>query len=342
MHSRVLAVILVFFGLVVAVPVPAAEYREEVTDVIEALGSDLTLAQWETRVARLTPEMYDELFEAAQERTRADRRNLMYYLLASYPGYEERGRAGIGTRHIVRYFVRHLSDREASVRNLACYHLYDGVPDVSLRDFTDEILEAIRSHPEPSWAARLVGKLGCASARDLLKVPEIVQKMTPQEPVPKGEERNIVSEARRVERRNLMKRLDIEAALARLGDRDLEWKFIEGFRNRTKEDWWMWLQYLGYIGSPGCVVELARGFLEEPYSPNVGGGRTAWQRYAEALHEALPYEPALWFFHESGGRRNYNDMTVWAKEYLRLEPSGEKPTSREPRRPYPTAPSEGR
>jgi hypothetical protein len=339
MLTRAFNLMLVLSGVVFALPVRPAQYAEEVTNVIEALRSRLTIAQREASVAKLTPQMYDQLFDAAQERRPAERYSLIYFLLASYPGHEEQRRAGIATRHMIRYLVGHLSDSEASLRNLASWELYHGVPDVSLRDFTQEILQAMRQHPETQYAPRLVGKLGCASARDLLKIPEVVEKMTPQEPVPKGEDRNIAYEARRIERRNLMKILDVEAALARLGERDLEWKFIEGFRNRTKEDWWMWLQYLGYMGSPGCVVELARGFLEEPYYPNIGGGPPAWQRYAEAFHEALPYEPTFWFFPDRGGQKDYYSIRAWVKDYLRIEPRDEKPTARDPQRSNPLSQS---
>jgi hypothetical protein len=274
---------------------PAAcpgEHPEAVQEALEGARERIKIEQMQAILSKFTPQMYGQLFEAARESPPAERYYLIHCLLTGYPGHEERRRAGVATRHIIHYLVGHLSDGDASftvasIRNLSCSELYHGVPDVSLRDFAQEILEAMRRHPETEYAPRLVGKLGFAAARDLLKIPEVVAKMTPQEPVPKGEDRNIAYEARRIQRLNLMKILDVEAALARLGDRDLEWKFIEGFRNRTKEDRWMWLQYLGYIGSPGCVVELARGFLEEPYYPSTGADRPVWQWYAAAFHEAL-------------------------------------------------------
>ena len=277
MQARIVPAMLVFSSLLLAVPAQPAEFPEEVTNVVESIrGSLWGKERWEAMLGKLTPDMWEQLFDAAQKLRPSQRAGLIQFVIVHYPGHDEQGREGIAMRHIIRYLVKHLPDREASVRNLACRELYQGAPDISLRDFTVEILEAIREHPETKYAPRLVGKLGCAAARDLLKIPEVVEKMTPQEPVPEGDDRNIVYEARRIRRLNLMKILDVEAAIARLGDWPLEWKFLDGFRNRTKEDTWMWIQYLGYIGSPGCVVELARGFLEEPYYPNTGAGPPTW------------------------------------------------------------------
>lgn len=325
MQSRILLAILVFSALLLGVSAQPAEFPEEVTDVIDPTNRSLTVEEWEAMLGKLTPEMWDQLFDAAQSLPAGRRAGLIQWVVICYPGHGEKSRGGIATRHIICYLVKHLSDSEAPVRDRASYKLYLGVPDISLRDFAEEILRAIREHPETKYAPRLVGKLGCAAARDLLKIPEVVEEMTPQEPIPKGEGRNIAYEAGQIERRNLMKMLDVEAALARLGDWPLEWKFLDGFRNRTKEDTWMWIQYLGYIASPGCVVGLARGFLEEPYYPNTGAGPPTWEIYADALHEALPYDPAFW---RMPGRNGYRRVTAWVKDYLRIEPRQEETTSR--------------
>ncbi len=129
---------------------------------------------------------------------------------------------------------------------------------------------------------------------------------------------------------------DLWSAESRLGDRDLEWKFLDGFRNRTKEDRWMWLQYLGYIASPGCVVDLARGFLEEPYQSYTGWS-PFWHEYPKALREALPHEPTFWFYY--GEEKGYSNMRAWVKDYLGIEARDEKPTPRDPQRSNPLSQS---
>jgi hypothetical protein len=38
----------------------------------------------------------------------------------------------------------------------------------------------------------------------------------------------------------------------------------------------------------------------------------------------LPYEPTFWFFPDYGGQNNYYRIRAWVKDYLGIEPSGDK------------------
>jgi len=307
--------------ILVTVPLTRApgveRHPDPVAQVVETLRAKPSLEEWERVVAQLTPAMYDELYARARRLTSAGRRNLMDYLLATYPGHREQREAGIATRHIIRYFVRHLDDSEAGVRNGACYVLSsEDVPDVYLRDFTPEILESIRKYPETQKAARLLGKLGCASAKELLLTPEMVEIMGRQEPVPEGASERTKW---RIQMRNRDRRSQAESPLAKLGDRELELKLIREFRNGGRDEKSMLSEYLGYVGSPGCVVELARAFLETPRT-STSEWKPLWMRIAEALHEALPQEPTFWFtYSHHGGKASYDKINAWIKEYLGME-----------------------
>jgi len=294
------------------------EQPDPVHNVIETVRRNLGLEEGQRVFARLTPDMYDELYTRAQELSSADKANIMSYLSACYPGHAERAKGGTTARHVIRYFVKHLNDSDSGVRNKACYNLCgENVPDLYLRDFTPEILESIRAYPDTHNAARLLGKLGCAAARELLLTPEMVEIMARREPVPEGASRYVKWSTAL---RNRKRRRDAQSPLAKLGDRDLEWKLIREFREGPEEDKWMLTEHLGYIGSPGCVVELARAFLEAPYRAGVSVEKPRWQRIAEALHEALPQEPTFWFtYSHSGDRAEYNKIKVWIKEYLGME-----------------------
>jgi len=296
----------------------AQEQADPVGEVIKYSRRNATWDQMEPVVARLTPAMYDELYARAKRLTPDGRCNLMSKILSAYPERWEQTRGGIATRHIVRYLMRHLNDSDSTVRNKACYNLCgENVPNVYVRDFTPEILGSVRKYPETQRAARLLGKLGCAAARELLLTPEMVEIMARREPVPQGASRYVKWSTGL---RNRKRRRDAQSPLAKLGDRDLEWKLIREFREGPEEDKWMLTEHLGYIGSPGCVVELARAFLEAPYRAGVSVEKPRWQRIAEALHEALPQEPTFWFtYSHSGDRAEYNKIKVWIKEYLGME-----------------------
>ena len=77
------------------------------------------------------------------------------------------------------------------------------------------------------------------------------------------------------------------------------------------------------------LARLRRGTCEgvprEAILPhNTGGGPPAWQRYAEAFHEALPYEPTFWLVHFGESKTDYDNIRAWVRDYVGIEPSGDK------------------
>jgi hypothetical protein len=296
----------------------AEEQADPVQEVIETVRRNPDFDEAQGVFAELTPAMYDELYTRALRLTSTDKRKIMSYLPACYPGHAERRQGGISARHVIRYLVRHLNDSDSVVRNKACYELCgEDVADLYLRDFTPEVLDSVRKYPETQRAARLLGKLGCAGARELLLTPVMVEIMARRNPLPEGASKY---EKWKTELRNRMKRYEAESPLAKVGDRELEWKLIREFREGPEEVKWVLTEHLGYIGSPGCVVELARAFLEAPYRARVSAEKPRWQRIADALHEALPQEPTFWFTYSfSGDISDYNKIKTWIKDYLGLD-----------------------
>ena len=175
---------------------------------------------------------------------------------------------------VVAEIVALLNDNEAAVRQAVVAALI-ACPDDLLRPHGDAVVAALREHGKlGEQDILLVGKTGCAEAREFLreesaKLPGEVQNT-----------RIVVA---------------IETARARLGDAEFERKLVRGFLVETALARKIaGAERLGYVGTPGAVAALASELRSTAEVEGSGSRVPLRHQIIRALGMAMPYNTLFW------------------------------------------------
>jgi len=133
---------------------------------------------------------------------------------------------------VVGQLVSMLEDPDSNVRNLASEALLEEVPDPIIRNYTAEIIENVRKHPDTDLGALLLGKTGAEAAGRLIRSDPLIRDASLE---------------------------DTHLALARLGDREAEDSFIQAFKEAARpSELAEAARQLGYLATVRATLTLAQ------------------------------------------------------------------------------------
>ncbi|MDB5047248.1 MAG: hypothetical protein JWO30_319 [Fibrobacteres bacterium] len=204
---------------------------------------------------------------------------------------------------LIHTMVAFLGDKDLDVQNAASRELLKWVPDLYLRNFSNELIGRIAANPGITDAAELLAKTGSEKARGMIRTNSVIRSQSD---------------------------FSTRKSLAKLGDSLLEKEFIESYKRekdpREKSDLAL---ALGFIASPKSILTLARD-LRNPmtYPWNRQAPRSFRVHVIEGLHIAYPMEKLFWRPMFSPTEDTYYEaIEKWATEHLGV-------TWKEPRPPF--------
>lgn len=192
----------------------------------------------------------------------------------------------------VAALVEALDDPDPDVRGAAATAMALGALDLTVRNFTPQILAAAERFPTTDGMALLLGKTGAEAARRMLHENEVLAGVSDEE---------------------------TRAARARLGDRAAEQSLIEDYAGATEpEDVARPALRLGYVATLRAVLTLARDMrTAASYAWRGDARRSVRVHLIEALHIALPEAEPLWPpFYRPEGDEYYETVERWITQNL--------------------------
>lgn len=222
-------------------------------------------------------------------------------VLAEDDDHPERFAPCIDDACVAACLVGLLSDDDPGIRDFAGRILSQDVPDLLVRNHSQEVMLAVFRYPNVSGGALVLGLTGAERARRFLEENEVIQDVSPD---------------------------DVRSALGRLGDHEAERQVIDDYLKTDDPEARAEIAIrAGYMATPRAILMLATDMRSpETYEWQMKSRRSFRVHVIEGLHRAFLTEPLFWKpFYKPEDDSYYDRIEKWLMERVGVRWERERP-----------------